>query len=262
MSPSTTTVFDVFDAIAHRRRRHTLRLLGENDRLSDRALSSAIAAIEARREESHADADTVAVSLHHTHLPKLVDAGLIEYDEAANAVVASAALRPGDRSPGVGIDAAGTDDSRIEGRDAILSRQRAVVNRADDELFLVVNSRDALGDDTLATLRAAVERGASVYFGSPDGTLRAVVRERVPGAVVWEPRGWSRGSDEREASLVCLASADREDAMLATRERGEEHAAATAIAAADSDDPLVVLISELVDERVGRLDESRTQLPQ
>lgn len=368
MSPASTTISEVVAAVAHRRRRDVLRILGENERISDHALASAVAEIESERGKAHADAETVAIALYHTHLPKLADAGLIEYDEtsgsirrtehpawrgglervlgspgddegrewdrlfrtltaprrwavvsilagrrapvsvsdlatllaareagvspldvpragrrpvaislrhvhlpmladvglieydeASNAVAPSAPLRMDDRSPGLALDA-GTEETRIVGRDAILARQRALLNRADDELFLVVASRDALGDDTLATLRAAVDRGASVYFGSPDATLRAIVRERVPGAVVWEPRGWSNEPDGGEASLVRLASSDRESALLATRQPGGGRAAETAIVADDGDDPLVVLVAELVDEWVARLDGSCTPL--
>jgi hypothetical protein len=86
----------------------TLSLLGNDRRLrvvhslvesdeptTTRALATHIAEAEASREGSDATADdlykSVYVSLQQTHLPKLADHGIVEYDPDANAV------RPGPR---------------------------------------------------------------------------------------------------------------------------------------------------------------------
>jgi hypothetical protein len=86
----------------------TLSLLGNDRRLrvvhslvesdeptTTRALATRIAEAEAAREGSDATADdlykSVYVSLQQTHLPKLADHGIVDYDPDANAV------RPGPR---------------------------------------------------------------------------------------------------------------------------------------------------------------------
>lgn len=78
---------DVLASLANERRRLTLRVLKDRDVPMARAdLAREIAAYEIDEE---ADPETVAdllASLHHVHLPKLEDAGLVEYDTADGTV--------------------------------------------------------------------------------------------------------------------------------------------------------------------------------
>jgi len=63
------------DALADHRRRAVLRHVASNDGAMDLdALATRIAA------ESGADRDAAAIELHHSHLPKLDDAGFLAYD--------------------------------------------------------------------------------------------------------------------------------------------------------------------------------------
>lgn len=62
-------------------RRATASILAERDGSTTRdALARALAVGEAGRGNSEADTRDVAVRLHHTHLPKLAEAGVLEYD--------------------------------------------------------------------------------------------------------------------------------------------------------------------------------------
>lgn len=72
---------DLFDALSHARRRFVLQHLRSSDRpVSVDDLSSELAAWEDDASSNHASG-RVALSLLHVHLPKLADAGLVEYDE-------------------------------------------------------------------------------------------------------------------------------------------------------------------------------------
>jgi len=79
---------DVLDALAHERRQSVCEVLAAADRevLSLEEVSERVAARQEDRTDGPADARTVKVDLHHVHLPKLDEAGLIEYDHEINTV--------------------------------------------------------------------------------------------------------------------------------------------------------------------------------
>lgn len=71
----------LLDAIAHRHRRRALARLAEGGRrIPVRELADDVAA------RDRADPEQVATRLYHAHLPRLDDAGLVEFDPAAPAV--------------------------------------------------------------------------------------------------------------------------------------------------------------------------------
>lgn len=84
----------VYEALAHERRRRVLEILVEADRplsLSDVARElhrrdaedGAVDPVDDRAREIH-------VELYHAHVPKLVDAGLVEHDRDAGTVAIAA----------------------------------------------------------------------------------------------------------------------------------------------------------------------------
>lgn len=82
--PSLDTVFDL---LANRRRRYVLYCLADGDEetvLKVEEIAAQIASWErewnATASEDAAARRTVRIDLHHNHLPRLDDAGLIEYD--------------------------------------------------------------------------------------------------------------------------------------------------------------------------------------
>lgn len=93
---STDLPAAVVDALAHERRRRVLTIL--NDRatpLSVTDLACELASLELDDRPGEAPTDyrhSVRVALHHCHLPKLADAGLVRYDDTAHEVERSARL--------------------------------------------------------------------------------------------------------------------------------------------------------------------------
>lgn len=75
---------ELYAALADERRRRTLGYLVETGTAATLdELTTAIAAAEDRKpptELSAATTRTVGIALHHVHLPKLDDKGLVEYD--------------------------------------------------------------------------------------------------------------------------------------------------------------------------------------
>ncbi|MFB6143039.1 MAG: hypothetical protein ABEJ30_06820 [Halorientalis sp.] len=73
-APVTPAVDDVFDLLAHDRRRDVCLFLTRTDRsvVTVDELAAALAV--------DADRERLAVDLHHRHLPKLAAAGVVDYD--------------------------------------------------------------------------------------------------------------------------------------------------------------------------------------
>jgi hypothetical protein len=90
--PAVLELPQVYDALSHPRRRYVCHLLPEDDRWSVAELAGRIAAWEAgvpgdavaeyRRER-------VAVSLYHSHLPKLAADDVVDFDDATGTVTAA-----------------------------------------------------------------------------------------------------------------------------------------------------------------------------
>lgn len=73
--------------LASDRRRTVLAVLGERRAPSDlRRLAEAVARREADDSTTPGDAERVAISLHHRHLPLLDDLGVVAYDPDARRV--------------------------------------------------------------------------------------------------------------------------------------------------------------------------------
>jgi DNA-binding transcriptional ArsR family regulator len=91
MSEQTTnkTIGDVsaaFDLLRDARRRGVLYMLKQNGRTTIDELAHRIAAWQSTDGEESADPVAVKTSLVHAHLPKLADAGAVEYDREETVV--------------------------------------------------------------------------------------------------------------------------------------------------------------------------------
>lgn len=81
----------LFDALAHQRRRHAIAALLEHDppiTLPD--LADEVAVRERETALTKIPAETVKriyLSLYHSHVPKLADAGIVEYSQEQDMVV-------------------------------------------------------------------------------------------------------------------------------------------------------------------------------
>ena len=84
---------ELFEVLAHRQRRRVLGVL----RSAEGSLTLTEAALElARRSDepvSEERVDRIRVSLHHWHLPKLAEAGLVEFDPGRGEVALAGSLR-------------------------------------------------------------------------------------------------------------------------------------------------------------------------
>lgn len=85
----------LFDLLSNRRRRYALAHLADRERPT--ALADLARAVAAREngvptaEVTDEAVQRTRTSLHHAHLPKLADAGAVEFDRDRNRVRASAA---------------------------------------------------------------------------------------------------------------------------------------------------------------------------
>ncbi|WP_435181419.1 DUF7344 domain-containing protein [Halorussus sp. AFM4] len=95
-----------FDLLSRPMRRHIFAILNDKESLSRHQLTTRVAALEA--EDDTGDEQLrrrIRIALHHNHLPKLADAGVITYDEGT--VTATEALE----SVAAGLSLGDTDRS-------------------------------------------------------------------------------------------------------------------------------------------------------
>ena len=272
---------EVLGNLADGRRRIVLSAISAADGAVDReALARSVAAREhgvSEVEVPPRDARDVLVSLHHVHLPKLDEAGLVEYDRETETVAYAGhpelddewLLFETEETPrGILADAERTDDIwTLQGTQDIVARAHTLFDRAEDELFIMATTTGLIQEGCIRRLQAAIDRGVDVYVGSQTPAVRDLVRERLPGAVIWEPQtDWLNmaPSDRRVGRLVF---ADREAIMLATlgEEIDDGGYEERAITGAGSDNGVVMLMREMLGSRLDHLDaqseDFRSQLP-
>ena len=83
-------VDETFSLISDSRRRFTLYFLLSNGQANIETVSLQIAAWEQDKtiaSVSEKTQETIKISLHHNHLPKLVESGIIEYDSRSGDIV-------------------------------------------------------------------------------------------------------------------------------------------------------------------------------
>lgn len=115
-SPDVLRFDDAFEALTHRRRRYLCYLLREDGAQSVADLAREVAAWEA---DVPTDAVPVErcqeayVALHHAHVPKLVDAGVVDLD------VATGVVAPGENADRAfaALDGAGAALAALPGDD-------------------------------------------------------------------------------------------------------------------------------------------------
>ncbi|ADB63576.1 hypothetical protein Htur_4807 (plasmid) [Haloterrigena turkmenica DSM 5511] len=261
---------DVLANLMYKRRRLVLSVLTDYDNpLSRVALARELAAHEVDKEETldSATIDAICADLHHVHLPKLVTAGLIEYDARSGAVSyrSHPVLEENDwfnlpltETPRAIFSVAepSQDIWRIDGRANVIERCRALCNYADEELFLMYTDEDLIEETCLQCLQDAIDRGVEVYIGTQTKAIRDCVREELPEATLWEPRrDWMNMPPERE-KVGRLLFADREAIMLGTLSKQNEHGiqTETAITGNGENNALVMLVREMLGSRLDHLD--------
>lgn len=71
----------IYDVLRHSTRRKTVAILNGTDEITRDRLTALLAAAEANDADAENVRRHVRLKLHHNHLPRLADAGLIEYNE-------------------------------------------------------------------------------------------------------------------------------------------------------------------------------------
>lgn len=92
----------LFEILSHHRRRHALGLMTGDDR--SWSISELATEITDREHDGRfaggkrTRIDAVRATLYHTHLPKLADAGLVEFDEDRKTAILTTAAGAVDRN--------------------------------------------------------------------------------------------------------------------------------------------------------------------
>ncbi|AEH37822.1 DUF7344 domain-containing protein [Halopiger xanaduensis] len=217
---------------------------------------------------TEADRKRIRISLHHNRLPKLEEAGLVEYDRAANVVSY-------ERYPAVdaeilelelidellsyfstGSEISGDTIGVIEGRDAVVEYGHHLTDAADDELFLMYESDELLQSACLDHVDEALERDVDVALGSKNPAVLERTRDRLPGVTVWEPQLDWWNEPGTYPTVGRLVFADRERIMLAILKASDLDGTTTemAIVGEGPENPLVVLVRQLLGPRLDHLD--------
>ncbi len=248
------------------------------DELAERGVRESEAMFGSAEYERRLERERLA--LHHDRLPRLADADLIGYDREANTASARGEVAAGadwletaafedvlSRMPTegrAGEDAVGV----IKGRRAAIEQGRKLADEAEEELFCMYVSTALLEGDCLRHARAAVDRGVEMFMGSRDADVRALTREHLPEATIWEPRrGWM-GSPWGYPKVGRLVLVDRRKVMLALLDgpgSDGDGSGETAMVGEGEANPLVVLVRTLLGPRLDHLDlqstDFRSELP-
>ena len=207
------------------------------------------------------------ISLHHDRLPKLDDVGLIAYDPEENVVSPDgyATVDPDwsafemfddvlSRFGGVGSDEGAV--GVIEGREDVYKYARRIADEADEELFLIYVSDDLLDEECLPQAKNAIDRGIDFRVGSQNPDVRDFFRTHLPEATIWEPQLDWMNDPSRYPRVDRLILADREKVAFSLLDEpaADGTSTETAMVGQGVDNPLVVLVRELLGPRLDHLD--------
>ena len=242
------------------------------DELAERLVDRNAAILDSSSYEH--ELERVRLSLHHNHLPKLADAGVVEYDRDENVAVhrddAAADAEWMDEAQFDELltrfrterDAAENAIGVIEGRENVIEHGRRLADEADEELFCMYASDDLLEDECIRRAEIAIERGVDIYLGSQNRDVLDLARRRLPEATLWEPQLDWLSAPSRSPKVGRLVLADREKIMLALLNEGasDDASSETAMIGDGAANPLVVLVRELLGPRLDHLDYQSSDL--
>ncbi|WP_227357262.1 DUF7344 domain-containing protein [Haladaptatus salinisoli] len=213
------------------------------------------------------EVEQVLVGLHHVHLPKLSEAGLIGYDADEQKVAYEghsklrvpwmhSVLEPNFRASLTG-ESETQEMGEIEGREEVISYGQSLGERAEEELFCMFTHKDMLEAGCFARIMDAARQGVDVYIGTYDPTVREYVRENAPEIVLWEPKTDWLNLPVEESRVGRLLLADREAVMLGTlKEKTDDgFPEEKAIIGEGTDNTLVVMIRQMLSPYLEQIDE-------
>ena len=211
--------------------------------------------------------------LHHERLPKLAEVDLVEYDPEANLVSQkSSPASVVDWQVETNFETLVThlktthegeegDVGVIEGLDAVFEYARKLADEAEAELFGLYATTDLLEEECVHYGKRALDRGVKITIGSQNDTVRERCRVGLPEATVWEPQlDWLNTPTYPRVGRLLLI--DRRKVMFTVLEQPPTDGGApeeTALVGNGKDNPLVVLVRELLGPRLDHLDHQSEQ---
>ena len=254
---------DLFDALSAGRRREILDILSHQfGPIHLETLAGEIVAEDGQPPSTV----SVQIELYHVHLPKLANAGLIEYDATEHLVEYTghpvlrvawthSCLAPHLRDA-LSDDSEPPDSTEIQGRERVISWGQSRIEQAESEIYVMLNGTDLLETGCRMRVKDAVDRGVDLYVGTHDPTVIEFLEEHVSEAHIWQPSAnWMEVpiAGHRIGRLLLV---DREHVMIGSiTDAGDATYAEEAIIADGEENPLVTLVSQLVQPQIGVLEQ-------
>ncbi len=111
----------------------------------------------------------------------------------------------------------------LSGREGITTRMSQLLEDADEEVVFVVSSRAVLTDELVERLNETVARDVPVLVGTVSTELRDELRERIPGAEVFESKlDWLHDDADDEVAIGRMLLVDREAILLSSLDEDEQ----------------------------------------
>lgn len=207
--------------------------------------------------DEHRRIEEACLSLHHNVLPRLDEAGLLEYDpDGKTATLGQTPLEEVDRvvsdwvrDVSTNIQEAGAGIDVIEGRQSIIEHGQTLADEAKREMIYFAVSTDQFEAACINRAKAAIDRGVHVAIGSPNPDVRKRARQLLPGATVWTPQRNLLNAPTRYPRVGRLVLVDDHSVMLGVLERGlsnDGYPDETAMLGEGEHDPLVVLVRDVL----------------
>lgn len=260
----------LFGALADPRRRTILASLNHSfQEVRLETLARDVGAREQSTAESAVPEDEVEkilVTLRHVHLPKLADAGLIEYDaDEQMAAYEGHALLPvawlhsllgPDFRAHLTSNSEDVEVETIKGREKVVAYSQLLLENADEELFSMFTASDLLESGCFARVLDASRRGVDVYLGTCDPVVRDLVSEKAPEIILWEPQTDWLNLPVEEDRVGRLLMADREAVMLGTlgEQTDDSVHEERAIIGEGSNNALAAMICQMMGSRLEQID--------
>ncbi len=140
------------------------------------------------------------------------------------------------------------------GLEAAFEYARKLADEAEDELFTLYVTTDLLESDCLLHGKNALNRGVRIAIGSQNKSVRERCREGLPEATVWDPQlDWlNTPTYPRVGRLILM---DRRKVMFSVlTEPPANGPEEVALVGTGAENPLVVLVRELLGPRLDHLD--------
>lgn len=261
---------ELFRLLADETNRAVVTLLLETDgevtvsKIADHLVSQGVAPVSLTGED---DVTRTVLSLHHATLPRLDEAGLVDYD-SEQSIVTSEQIPSFDaewKSIGAFDELREQFGSReqvdgsaigiLEGCETVYEYGRELADTAENELFLIYASDDLLDEACLPHARNALERGVELYAGAKSRGARTFFRDALPEATVWEPQVDWMNDRSRYPKVSRLIFVDRETVVVGLWEVSDDGTKTEVAMIGEGEaNPLVVLTRELLGPRLDHLD--------